>query len=478
MAGQRQPVDLWPKWLSCSCLGCATLAGMALVAAGVSVAIYARTEAVREKSAQVGGRATPLYKVDDVGVAVVRARGYSFYTGRLLPDVGLVACGRPVLGLGSMVAESLRNAGGAAEYLTSLMEERFVLVGSDYRAVEVLPPQSSDKIVEPRRWLLEPSGRRMALEVRLYGRTPEGQSSGEPLGCQMWVLDLSTRQWRQMGGTRVAESVRPLAWLAGGEELLCLVGASKREDDMLCRIQGDGTWANLCKLGGMPDLVRVNGTGKQAWIACWASGHQRAEGPSTLEKVDLATGARTVQPVKTLLGTHPGPLAPDESLIAVGRLGALDWRAARVRWITSESFAYYPYTAQACRDGRWAIGQVMDLGRSGASDGMTDNAVVAVSLADGRPRRIASGNLTLLDVEAGGRSILLSIHSGADVMPNPRQEYVAQVYLDWPAIERASPEPARLLGGRVPHADSGPPPTPPRRVPPPPERALPPRAES
>ena len=148
-----------------------------------------------------------------------------------------------------------------------------------------------------------------------------------------------------------------------------------------------------------------------------------------LVAADLTSGKTYSRRVTELRDVPPSPLSADESLICVSsRVVALDWREARMRFLTwpvSGSSA-----AHLIADGTWAC--------AGAVFGSpVQEALCAVNMADGRAHVVLARDCFFLAAAPSGASFLASRNvDPSSSLSSPGAELL-EIFPDFSSLARA-----------------------------------------
>lgn len=434
MARQPQPVEHWPRWLHFGCVGCSVLVAAALIGAAASVAVIVHRHIQRERQPAALSGGKPLEAFESGCLGVVRAAGYEAWQVVVLPDGRALALGSWVPTLPSVFAQVLGSPGNPDEAAAGVLRRfspHLLILAAGQSAREVAVPESDGKIGMVEQFCLDGGGQRVA--ARLVFTSPGEVPEQGPAAAadEIWSLDLPGEQWRHVLSLSADRQVSLLGWLASGRSIAALIWEQGKEEAQLCLIGLDGTLRRVATLPRVVRYWRPVAGGRVIELA-YVADLDEHDVAGHIYSVNLATGRLVQRPIGAIPAVQPGPLAGDEELFfRQGRLGALSWAAARVRWITWSLGA--TFTAVAQPDGRWAlvgVGPTYAIGRP--------DRLVAVNLSDGQARLVAKGEFTVLAAAPGGRSFWVSASSKVPSALSERNAQILQVYMDWDALSRAS----------------------------------------
>lgn len=440
MPRARQPVDIWPRWLHVGCLSCSTLLAVLLVAGAGGFAFYAWNSVGLGEVEDLPGRAVPVVRWGDASVMVVRAANYRISKACYVGDRGALAMGGPSLTLGGIFTTVLRNPSQSADLLADLMATtRPLLIPQGKRPRELAPPVRPQNRLDVEDVQVGSSGQHAVVLLGYYPKDAVSENLWDKEASELWLLDLSTQVWRNVAycGRR---DVQTLALLDQSPRVLYLSKDDEGDHSLLYMAMPGKEPQALCEVPGLPRRLRIEAEGRKVALAYYQMDDINYQ--SRIVRVDLETGAKNEGQITMLAGTHPGPLAPSETLVDGHRIGALDWQAARIRWITTKSPAMLK--AHACRNGRWALAS-LTVNREGFSE--SSKALAAVNLAEGKFHLVSKEPPILEDVTSDGLRALVSVYQTSEAFPDPSKNYLGEVYVDWPAVEasRGIPKAENLL---------------------------------
>jgi hypothetical protein len=437
---QHKPVEnRWPRWLHFGCLGCSAVVALAAIVTAVSIAFWAHQSAVGTAEALSASRHVPMRALDNGCIASLRAEGYTVTQAAYLPSGGIVAVGVPAMDMGKVFGSAMSGMGNpktATGSVFRLMASRLVLVGPHGPEEVPPPPAGEDYAAGVDSFCLDPSGSRLMAQVAL---TDLYDTMADRREGEVWLLDIAARKWSRLLRLSATEGqrVRFLAWLPGRDAVLAvpmrLPGGKQPE---LWLIDTDGKVRTIPLPSPARQVVvqdtqtfRVSPDGASVALASLAPGREAKTSGAQIITVDIATGKAAARPVTSLPATHPGPLSRDESLVAVAsRLGALDWRAARLRFLTWPMFGLGKFCASP--DGAWAFADVVP--RKGGK-----RTVVAVNLADGRAHLVLSHSSATPLAAGSGCSFLASLRDSSGSPFAGETAELLEVYEDSGALARS-----------------------------------------